>query len=379
MSAPIPAQGLVNPVPADKGREDHRFLVLDGLRGIAAFAVILDHVSSATLRHWFPGRYLAVDFFFVLSGFVLAHAYGERLKTGLSPLAFMRIRLIRLYPLYLLGLALSVMFAVLGVLRGWETMPLSEIAMIALFGLAFIPAPPVYGWTGAHLYPFNGPAWSLFFELVANFVYGLVARFLSWRVFAIGLPVLAALVAFTVLRHDDVEGPGWLWPHFDAGLARVLYCFFAGVAIYRLRSVIKIPALPAWLAALALLAVFAVPATGLWRQGYDAFAAIALMPLLVALASGAKVSGAIAKLCAALGLLSYGVYVLHVPLKKLTDYAMQLAHVSLPYGFMNVILIALVGAAVAAAAHYAYDKPVRAWLSGRAKRKRPQVPAGEVG
>src|ERR1700754_3601627 len=83
-----------------------RFLVLDGLRGVAAFAVILDHVASTTLRSWFPGRYLAVDFFFVLSGFVLAHAYGARLgqqglaKPGqaasLNPLGFLRIRLIRL-------------------------------------------------------------------------------------------------------------------------------------------------------------------------------------------------------------------------------------------------------------------------------------------
>ena len=137
--------------------------------------------------------------------------------------------------------------------------------------------------------------------------------------------------------------------------------------------------MPLWAAVIALLAVFAVPATGLWRQGYDAFAAIVLMPLLVTLAAGAKVSGAVARICATLGMLSYGVYVLHVPLKELVDYAMQLAHVSLPYGFMHVILIALVGAAAAALAHQVYDEPVRAWLSGRAKRKRPQVPAGEVG
>jgi peptidoglycan/LPS O-acetylase OafA/YrhL len=371
-----PETAPVNPQPADA----HRFVVLDGMRGIAAFAVILDHVSSLTLRSWLPGRYLAVDFFFVLSGFVLAHAYGQRLETNMSPWAFMRVRLIRLYPLFLLGIALGLVLPVIGAFRGWEDAPLlNEAALIALFGLFFLPAPPVYGWTGGHLYPFDSPAWSLFFELVANAVYGFIARFLTWRVFAIGLPIAAALVALTVLRHDEVEGPGWLWPHFDAGLARVIYCFFAGVLVYRVCGAIKVPAIPAWAAALVLLAIFAIPAAGLWRQGYDAFAAIVLFPLLVAFASGAKASGAIAKLCATLGLLSYGVYVLHVPLRGLVAYGLDMVNVELPYGFLEVVLVAGTAALAAWIAHHAYDMPVRRWLSGRAKAKRSQLPAGEAG
>src|SRR5262245_45457012 len=122
MTAASPAKALANHETA--GAEDaHRFLVLDGLRGLAAFAVILDHVSSVTLRHWFPGRYLAVDFFFVLSGFVLAHAYGERLQSQLSPWRFMCIRMIRLYPLYLLGLMLGLVLPMIGALRGWNDAP----------------------------------------------------------------------------------------------------------------------------------------------------------------------------------------------------------------------------------------------------------------
>jgi peptidoglycan/LPS O-acetylase OafA/YrhL len=349
------------------------------MRGIAAFAVILDHVSSTALRTWLPGRYLAVDFFFVLSGFVLAHAYGERLRTGMSPWAFMKVRLIRLYPLYILGIALGLVLPVIGALRGWEDAPLlSEAALIAFFALFFLPAPPLYSWTGGHLYPFDSPAWSLFFELVANSVYGFIARFLTWRAFAIGLPIAAALVAFTVLRHDDAEGPGWLWLHFDAGLARVIYCFFAGVLVYRVCATISVPAMPAWAAALALIAIFAVPAAGLWRQGFDAFAALVLFPLLVAFASGAKVSGAVARLCATLGLLSYGVYVLHVPLRGLLSYGLETVNLGLPDGVLEVVLVAGTAALAAWIAHHVYDTPVRRWLSGRAKAKRPQLPASEA-
>jgi peptidoglycan/LPS O-acetylase OafA/YrhL len=255
---------------------------------------------------------------------------------------------------------------------------LAEIGVIAMFAIAFLPAPPIYGWTGSHLYPFNGPAWSLFFELVANLVYGFIARFLTWTVFAIALPIGAALVAFTVMRHDTL-GPGWLWPHFDAGLTRVLYCFFAGVMIYKLRDVVRLPAMPAWAAALALLAIFAVPAAGQWRQAYDAFAAIVLMPLLVAFASGARVNGAIARLCATLGLLSYGVYAMHVPLLTLIDFSLDMAGVDLPFGFLHVLLVAAAAALAAWVAHHVYDLPVRRWLSGRAKGKASQVPAGEAG
>ncbi|MET0658622.1 MAG: acyltransferase [Steroidobacteraceae bacterium] len=343
-------------------RDAGRFLALDGLRGIAAFAVILDHVYSWTLSAWFPGRYLAVDFFFVLSGFVLAHAHGQKLAQGaLSPSSFMRIRIIRLYPFYVLGLAFGLLLPILAVLHGWENAsPLPEIATVAAFGLLFLPAPK-FSWTGDLLYPFNGPSWSLFFELVANLIYGFIARYLTWLVLGVGLAVMAVLVAVTVLRHDAL-GPGWVWSHFDAGLSRVIYGFFAGVAVYKLRGVVKLPALSAWMSVVVLLVIFAVRAPGILRHAFDAFAAIVLMPLLVAVASGAKVSGVAARLCDALGLLSYGVYALHFPMMYLVDFGLKATGVSVPYGFMNVALVAMLTAMIAAVATRFYDAPFRKLL-----------------
>jgi len=354
-----------------------RFLLLDGLRGIAAFAVILDHVPGGWLGDLLPGRYLAVDFFFVLSGFVLAHAYGEKLEQGWSPLAFMKARLIRLYPMYLLALGIGLSLSVLGALRGWVGPGWGDIAIIAAFGLLFLPAPPVSG--GDQLYPANAPAWSLFFELVANLAYAFLARHLSWRVLGTILGVGALAVAATLLRHADIGGPGWLWSHLDAGLARVTFAFFAGVAIHRLRAKLVFLAMPWWLAIAAFIVVIAVQTPPEWRAVYDITSALVLMPMLVAFASGASVSGVTARLCAIFGLLSYGVYVLHVPLFSLLGVAGAVTGVQLAEGPLAVMVVAGLAAVVAALAHVAYDKPIRRWLSGDARTTSPSEPAAKGG
>lgn len=356
-----------------------RFLLLDGLRGVAAFAVILDHVPGGMLGALVPGRYLAVDFFFVLSGFVLAHAYGKRLEHGWSPFAFMTARLIRLYPMYLLGLLIGLALSVFGLLRGWLGPTWSDVITAGLLGLLFLPAPPMSAFGGGALYPFNGPAWSLFFELVANLIYALIARVLSWRLLIGILAVSAIAVVYTINRHAGTGGPGWLWEHIDAGFARVMFDFFAGIAIHRIWTVRRIPALPWWAALAAFLAVIAVPAEGVWRVVYDSSAALVLMPLLVAFSAGSRVSGIVAALCATFGLLSYGVYVIHVPLFAAVGVAAAALHVELHEG---PVLALLVGAAAAIAAGLAYtlfDLPLRRLLSRWAsRRKTPHIP-GEGG
>lgn len=348
----------------DAGRSaGQRFLLLDGLRGVAAFAVILDHVPGGVLGDLAPGRYLAVDFFFVLSGFVLAHAYGRRLEQGWSPLAFMTARLIRLYPMYLLGLLIGLALSVLGLLRGWLGPGWSDVITTALLGLLFLPAPPMPAFGGGALYPFNGPAWSLFFELIANLIYALIARMLSWRVLGVILAVGAVAVVYTINRHAGTGGPGWLWEHVDAGLARVIFDFFAGVAIHRIWTVQRIPALPWWGALLAFLAVIAVPATGVWRVVYDSAAALVLMPLLVALSTGSRVSGVVARMCATFGLLSYGVYVIHVPLFATLGVAAAALHIDLGEGPMLALAVAAASAVVAGLAYVLFDRPLRGLLS----------------
>jgi peptidoglycan/LPS O-acetylase OafA/YrhL len=341
---------------------EDRFLLLDGLRGIAAFAVILDHTPPNFLGELIPGRYLAVDFFFVLSGFVLAHAYGKRLEGGWPALSFMRARVIRLYPLYLAGLGIGVGLVALGVARGWDATPIGQVGVFVLFGLLFLPAPPIYDFGAGQLYPFNGPAWSLFFELVVNLIYGLIARFLNRWVLGFILAGSAAAVAFTITRHAGVGGPGWLWSHFDAGLSRVTFDFFAGVALFRMRGVARLPVVPALLPVLIFVAVIAAPVPGEWRAAYDAGVAIAVMPLLVWLASQAKVGGWVGHTCSSLGTVSYGVYVLHVPLLGLLYLVASGAGIALP-GWGIVLAIVVLAGGAAGLLHYTYDAPMRRWLS----------------
>ncbi len=374
MSTPIaePKTDTTPPRPAE------RFLLLDGLRGVAAFAVILDHVPSGMLGDLVPGRALSVDFFFVLSGFVLAHAYGRKLEAGWSPWAFIQARIIRLYPMYLAGTLIGIALAALLLLKGWGNAPsMSELLTYGALALFFLPQPPTSAYGGTALYPFNGPAWSLFFELIANVFYAFVTRFLSLRVLLVILPVGAVLLALSVLNHPAVRGPGWLWPHLDAGLARVMFDFFAGIAIYKLRETTRLPSLPWWAAVVFFLAVIAAPVSAEWAPAYDAFTAIVLMPLLVMLACGANVSGGVARVCTAFGTLSYGVYVLHAPLYAALQTGLQVAHVDLPHSALAPVIVAVMAGVAAALGHVLYDKPIRGWLTRLIIGKKPSARLGK--
>ena len=83
------------------------FRLLDGLRGIAALVVVLLHIPQFIKDDTFPEGYLAVDLFFVISGVVIRQAYEHRLESELSVWRFAWLRIVRLYPLYMLGAMIS--------------------------------------------------------------------------------------------------------------------------------------------------------------------------------------------------------------------------------------------------------------------------------
>jgi peptidoglycan/LPS O-acetylase OafA/YrhL len=355
-----------------KTSSDHgRFVVLDGMRGLAAIAVIMDHVTSVALQRVFPGRFLAVDFFFVLSGFVLAYVYGERLRTGMSLFSFMRVRIIRLYPLYFLGSLIGAALALLQAWKGWIPYPPINALWAFLCAIFFIPCPPQATTEWLSIYPLDGPGWSLFFELVVNVAFALLIMRLSWR-FLIGLLAIAAAALIYCTVQNGSMDLGWSWENVIGGFPRVTYGFFAGVLVYKLWTTVKIPALPAWAAFVILMVVFTAPAPAHFRWLFELFAALVIFPVLVATSAGAQAKGLLLKASAAAGALSYGVYILHVPI---WNWAKAILPIIAPWwnaipGFVHYGVIATIAVTAAAILDQVYDKPVRRWLT-RPRAVRP--------
>lgn len=309
----------------------HRFEVLDGLRGVAALVVVSLHVPPFT-GHWAPMAGLAVDFFFVLSGFVIAHAYEQRLLSDMGAAEFMARRYIRLWPMFIIGATIG--FAA-GMLSGWGGFAVKAYA----FNAPMIPM--VIQPAREYLYPVNLPAWSLFYELVANLMFALLVRRLSNAV--LGLVMAAGLATLLIYGRSDMGSALGEWP---CALGRVSFSFFAGVAVYRLWKARPSPRIPGVLCVAALIAIFTAPLTPL--------VLILICPVLVYLAASAIAVRGERELYLTLGAASYGAYVLHAPIARLSD-------IFVPGDGGPVVLAITYATAVglALALDRAYDLPLR--------------------
>lgn len=338
------------------GRQ-HRFITLDAMRGVAALVVLAWHVGGPP-AHVLCGSYLAVDFFFCLSGFVLAHAY---LEAPLATVRFMQLRAIRLYPLYLAGL-------VLGAITIATVSTPARIGASSL-GLVFLPSPFRVNTDQISLYPLDPPAWSLLFEVLANAIWFPFRRQLTGIPGYITLSAIGASLAITVGTVGSLAG-GIQFANFAAGLPRVAYPFLAGVLMYRIwRASSRPPRLPWWLPMLALLTIFVIPGP---RALVDGVAMLILVPLAVYLgacaAPRARISVALQR---KLGDASYAIYVLHWPIiagvhRLLIDQGF-LGHIAPPFVTAHPSLVttpltfALV-IGLALALDRFYDGPARSWL-----------------
>jgi len=291
--------------------ERKHFEVLDGLRGMAALAVVVFHfaeIIAPDSSHNFIGHgFLAVDFFFCLSGFVIAYAYDDRIAS-LGPREFFQSRLIRLHPLVVFGTVLGLLgFFIQSQIGPPQSIDGLRIAEIFLCSLLMIPF-PVMASRFFNNFSLNAPAWSLFWEYIANLFYALVLRRISRRYLAVLIGLSAAAIVWVISKEGSLLG-GWSGGTFWDGLVRVSYSFLAGMLIYRLKWIVtnRLGFSPL---AVGLLLAFLVP-FGKWNILSESLIVLLYFPLLIALGAGTAPAPWVRKFCGFSGKISYPLYMTH--------------------------------------------------------------------
>lgn len=390
--------------------------LLDGLRGVAALLVLWYHIyegfafaSGEAIIKGINHGYLAVDFFFILSGFVISYAYDDRWKKNWKGPAsegkrsftlkeFFLRRLIRLHPMVILSAVLgAVAFFVQGSVK-WDGthVAISSVMLALLFAMFMIPALPgqardVRG--NGEMFPLNGPTWSLFFEYLGNIIYALIIRRLSttalrWTVTVLGI-ALACFTIFDLSGYGSL-GVGWTLDsmNFAGGSLRMLFPFCLGMLISRKFKRTSIKG-AFWICSAILAVLLFVPyidgkisLPAIFRRNglsdisislngvFEAFCIIVMFPLLVRLgASGNTTHNWSTGLCKFLGDISFPLYIIHYPSMYLF-YAWLMDnrlytlketwHVAVPLIILNIVISWL--------CLKFYDEPTRRYLNRLIKK-----------
>lgn len=370
--------------------------ILDGLRGAAALMVVWYHVfegfafaegmngvEGGGFINVFNHGYLAVDFFFILSGFVISYAYDDRWNK-MSLGAFFKRRLVRLHPMIIMGAVIgSITFLIQGGMK-WDgsVTPATGVVLAFLLTCCFIPA-----WPGAaheirgngEMFPLNGPSWSLFFEYIGNICYALFIRRLSTKALRVLVAVLGVIyIWFSVGNVSGYENVGVGWTIGDTvnifgGFLRMMFPFSLGMLLARNFKPVRVRGI-FWLAIVLLFALFSVPffpsVDGICMNSvYEMCCIMLVFPVIVWLgASGITSDKTSTGICKFLGDLSYPLYIVHYPVMYLF-YAWLIKNqvYTLADTWQVVILVFAVNVTLAYTALKLYDEPVRKWLAAKLK------------
>ena len=335
--------------------------LLDGLRGVAALMVIFYHVfeafATSPIDQRFNHGYLAVDFFFILSGFVIGYAYDDRWKT-MTTKDFIKRRLIRLHPMVVLGAVLGVIAFCIQGCEKWDgtQVSISMVMLALLINLFLIPAVPGSGPEirgNGEMFPLNGPSWSLFFEYIGNIMYALFIRRMSTKALT-ALIVLAGigLASFAIFNFSGAGhlGVGWTMEEYNliGGFLRVLFSFSIGLLMSRVFKPIPVKG-------------------ALWMNGiYDSVCAILIFPMLVYLgASGKTTDKHSARICKFLGDISYPLYMVHYPLIYLYFGWVKKENLTFAEAWPEAVALVVGSIVLAYISLKLYDEPVRRYLTKR--------------
>lgn len=363
--------------------------LLDGLRGVAAILVLFYHIFEGfsfaavtngdgdgiitTLNH----GHIAVDFFFILSGFVISYAYDDRWGR-MTTAAFFKRRLIRLHPMLVMGAIIgTIAFAVTGFTK-WDgtTAPTGWVMAALLLTIFIIPAIPGIPYEvrgNGEIFPLNGPSWSLFFEYIGNILYALFIRRLPTK-------ALAALAVLLGITHAwffignvsgyDMIGVGWTIDevNFWGGLVRMLFPFTMGMLIARNFRPRKVKG-AFWICSIMLVVLFSVPYIGpadniSINSLYEFICIAAVFPFIVWLgACGSCGNACTAKANKLLGEISYPLYIVHYPIMYLFyAWLIEKKIYTLQDCLGTALLVVASSIMLAFLCLKLYDEPVRQWL-----------------
>lgn len=379
----------ISTVPGAENSSKPRYELLDGLRGVAAIFVILYHFgegfATSPVDQMMNHGYLAVDFFFILSGFVIGYAYDDRWQRGMSAGNFMLRRVIRLHPMVILSVIFgAVAYLIQGSVR-WDgtPMPLSMLLLALLLGLFLIPVLPGAGADvrgNNEMFPLNGPSWSLFFEYIGSILYAVLLHRRSSKWLSVVTAVSACGLAVMALGNFSGSyniGMGWTLAEYGflGGFFRLSFSFSIGLLMSRGFRPRKIRS-AFWLCSAMLAAIFATPYVGgasmpMLNAGFDLACTLFIFPAIVYIgACGTTTDATSTRICDTLGQLSYPVYIIHYPVMYLFyawvwSNGKTLAE-AWPVGAVLFVAILL----MAWPAYRFYDLPVRTYLTHRFLRRR---------
>jgi peptidoglycan/LPS O-acetylase OafA/YrhL len=368
LGAGVPASTRQDQNLAERARAHYEGL--DLLRGVAAAVVVLFHVSARLdLGGWFNHGYLAVDFFFALSGFVLDRAYAGRLaQRVLSFKAFFLLRAVRLLPMVAFGTVIS---GLADLFRSGD-FPMSEhlldIAVAAVFSCMLLPT----FWKTTledSAYPLNGPVWSLFFEFVANLSYVFFVRAKHSNVLIVAFALVSgALLASAAIDASSVNF-GALTTDFYLGFPRVFWSFFVGVLLSRTH--LRVRALPIWLYAVVLTCMLACPALpNSLNVVFDLVAICVVSPLIVLGAAHCEESARVTEVAKFSGDMSYPLYAMHYPFVRAIGVVGRRLEAPQPANLLIASLATVLLVLIASRVFASYDVPVRKWLNRRLHGRR---------
>ena len=366
--------------------------LLDGLRGVAALLVVWYHVfegyafAGGTLIESINHGYLAVDFFFILSGFVIGYAYDDRWGKSLTVKNFFKRRLIRLHPMVVMGAVLGVITFCIQGSEQWDGthVATSMVMWALLFAMFFIPAYPGAGYEvrgNGEMFPLNGPSWSLFFEYIGNILYALFIRRLSTKaltVFVVLLGICLACFAIFDVSGYGMIGVGWTLDsvNFVGGLLRMLFPFSLGLLLSRNFKPVKVRG-AFWICSFVLLVLFCVPyvegGEPICMNGlFEAFCIVVVFPVLIILgASGNTTDKTSTRICKFLGDISFPLYITHYPFMYLFySWLIENQYFTFEETWQVALCVYVWNILGAYLCLNLYDEPVRRWLSKKFLKKR---------